>query len=219
MPSKTTIIHLVRHGEVFNPQDVIYERLEGFSLSERGLKMAENIAQFITKSSDFENSDFKDVKAIYSSPLKRTQQTIKPFAKLINLPVVLDERLIESSHSLAGKNIKSELKRMLKKFELIKIWKLIKNPTLPSWGEPYVDISERMMSFVKEMKNKHKGETIIVCSHQNPIWTVRQTCEERKLWHNPKRRVCELGSITSLYFDDLSESFLKTVYHPVSRAI
>ena len=41
MPS--TIVHLLRHGEVHNPTGVLYGRLEGFGLSERGRAMAERV--------------------------------------------------------------------------------------------------------------------------------------------------------------------------------
>ena len=36
----TTIVHLVRHGEVHNPAKILYGRLEGYQLSERGRNMA-----------------------------------------------------------------------------------------------------------------------------------------------------------------------------------
>ena len=38
MPAE--LLHLVRHGEVHNPQRVLYGRLEGFGLSDLGHGMA-----------------------------------------------------------------------------------------------------------------------------------------------------------------------------------
>ena len=35
-----TTVHLLRHGEVENPQGVLYGRLPGYFLSDLGLKMA-----------------------------------------------------------------------------------------------------------------------------------------------------------------------------------
>ena len=35
-----TTIHLMRHGEVHNPEGVLYGRLPGYRLSERGAAMA-----------------------------------------------------------------------------------------------------------------------------------------------------------------------------------
>src|SRR5665647_1688738 len=40
----TTTVHLLRHGEVHNPTGVLYGRLDGYHLSERGVAMAERIA-------------------------------------------------------------------------------------------------------------------------------------------------------------------------------
>ena len=36
----TTIVHLLRHGEVHNPDKVLYGRLPGLNLSELGQQMA-----------------------------------------------------------------------------------------------------------------------------------------------------------------------------------
>ena len=39
-----TVVHLLRHGEVHNPQGVLYGRLDGYHLSELGREMAESVA-------------------------------------------------------------------------------------------------------------------------------------------------------------------------------
>ncbi|NDD26560.1 MAG: histidine phosphatase family protein, partial [Actinobacteria bacterium] len=59
-------IHLVRHGEVYNPSGVLYGRLPNFHLSDKGKLMAEAAAQEL-KMQNF------PVKAIFTSPLVRTQ--------------------------------------------------------------------------------------------------------------------------------------------------
>ena len=43
--STRTVVHLVRHGEVENPNGLLYERLPGFGLSERGREMARLAAE------------------------------------------------------------------------------------------------------------------------------------------------------------------------------
>ncbi|HUR72927.1 MAG TPA: histidine phosphatase family protein, partial [Sporichthya sp.] len=57
-----TIVHVVRHGEVFNPEGVLYGRLPGYHLSELGVKMAERIAETFAGA---------DIAALVSSPLER----------------------------------------------------------------------------------------------------------------------------------------------------
>ena len=44
MESTRTTVHLLRHGEVHNPQGVLYGRLPGYHLSERGQQMAQRVA-------------------------------------------------------------------------------------------------------------------------------------------------------------------------------
>ena len=53
-------------------------------------------------------------------------------------------------------------------------------------------------------------------SHQLPIWTLRRFLSGERLWHDPGRRQCSLGSVTSLIFDD--ESLVEIRYpEPAGR--
>jgi len=61
-----TVVHLLRHGEVYNPQGILYGRASGFNLSDRGRAMAERVAERIGD---------RDITHIVSSPLERAQQT------------------------------------------------------------------------------------------------------------------------------------------------
>ena len=46
--SETTVVHLMRHGEVHNPAGVLYGRIPDYHLSELGRKMAEVTAKYVT---------------------------------------------------------------------------------------------------------------------------------------------------------------------------
>ena len=46
MPEKT-IVHVMRHGEVHNPEQILYGRLPGYRLSDRGRGQAEAVAQWL----------------------------------------------------------------------------------------------------------------------------------------------------------------------------
>ena len=48
------------------------------------------------------------------------------------------------------------------------------------------------------------GHEAVCVSHQLPIWTLRRFLAGDRLWHNPARRQCALGSVTTLTFDDES---------------
>jgi broad specificity phosphatase PhoE len=87
--SPATVVHLLRHGEVHNPTGIMYGRLAGYHLSERGRAMAEKVAAELST---------RDVRAIVSSPLERARETAEPIAEALGLEVHLDERLTEAEN-------------------------------------------------------------------------------------------------------------------------
>ena len=60
-----TVVHLLRHGEVQNPDGVLYGRLPGFHLSPAGVVMAEHAAKAVAD---------RDIVTIVSSPLVRARR-------------------------------------------------------------------------------------------------------------------------------------------------
>jgi len=88
-----TIVHLVRHGEVSNPDGILYGRLPGFHLSEEGRLMAKAAAGFLAG---------RDVAVLVTSPLERAQETAAPLAAQFGLAPQLDDRLIEPWNHFEG---------------------------------------------------------------------------------------------------------------------
>jgi broad specificity phosphatase PhoE len=190
--AETTIVHLLRHGEVDNPSGVLYGRLPGYHLSATGRQMATAAADFFSE---------RPVATVFASPLERAQETARPVAERLGLEVVTDERLIESGNVLEGKTI------TLTRLALNPVnWRYLWNPFTPSWGEPYQQVVDRMRAVVERARDAARGREAVCVSHQLPIWISRLAAEHRRLWHNPKSRQCALGSVTSFTFagDDLS---------------
>ena len=82
----TTTIHFIRHGKVYNPDHLLYERLPGFHLSDRGMRMAQATGAYIAA-----DPKLNTVAAVYSSPLERTRETagaILDALKAVALPAV-----------------------------------------------------------------------------------------------------------------------------------
>lgn len=182
-----TTVHLLRHGEVFNPDKVLYGRLPGFRLSEVGIAMAEQAAKYLAG---------HDVSYLASSPLQRAQQTAEPLAAAFGLPIALDERLIEAGNAFEGRRVSGRggvLKRPTS-------WPLFRNPIRPSWGEPYVQVAQRMFAAVLSARDHAQGHEAVCVSHQLPIVCLRRYVEGRRLWHDPRHRQCALASITSVTF-------------------
>jgi broad specificity phosphatase PhoE len=88
-----------------------------------------------------------------------------------------------------------------------KHWPKLVNPFKPSWGEPYVQIAERMLAAIADARQQARGHEAVIVSHQLPVWTVRSKLEDRHLWHDPRNRECSLASLTTLtYVGDELES-------------
>ncbi len=184
--AQTTVVHLLRHGEVHNPGGVLYGRLPGYHLSAKGRQMAAAAADFFAE---------RPVAALFASPLERAQETAQPVAERLGLEIVTDDRLIESSNVLEGKTV------TLSKLALNPAnWRHLWNPFAPSWGEPYQQVVARMSAVIERAREAGLGREAVCVSHQLPIWVSRLAAERRRLWHNPNSRQCALGSVTSLSF-------------------
>lgn len=188
-----TVVHLLRHGEVHNPDKVLYGRLPGFRLSVAGEQMAEIAARFLAK---------RPIGYIVSSPLERAVQTAQPLADLTGLPVSTDENLTEAENKFQGAGVAGG-KGV---FRDPRHWRFIVNPFRPSWGEPYVQVADRMMTAALAARDHAlasdiAGAEAVCVSHQLPIVAVRRFAEGKRLWHDPRKRECSLASVTSLTFD------------------
>jgi len=178
-----TVVHLLRHGEVHNPEGVLYGRLPGFRLSELGERMAEEVAKSLAG---------RDITYLVSSPLERAVQTAQPSAALLDLPIETDPRLIESENWFEGRQVGFGPRT----------WPKLINPFRPSWGEPYQHVAQRMREVLYDIRERAEGHEALAVSHQLPIWTLRLSLSGRRLWGDPRKRECALASLTSFRFSD-----------------
>lgn len=179
-------IHLIRHGEVHNPKSVLYGRLPNFHLSELGHSMAHSAAVTL-------KNQQRPIAALYVSPLQRTQESAAPVASLFGVKPVLDDRLLEPTNVFEGRSLSA--KHLVVRPHL---WIHLRDPKKPSWGEPYEQISKRMLAAIHEAwENTIEGDVVLV-SHQLPIEIVKRAISGRPLHHNPKHREVDLSSITTL---------------------
>ena len=184
-----TTVHLMRHGEVFNPQGVLYGRLPGFHLSDLGIRMAEIVARELAT---------HDITVVVASPLERAQETAAPIAESHGVPVDRDERVIEAANDFEGRPFGRGPGALWRPANLA----LLRNPFAPSWGEPFGVVVARMHAAVLDARDRARGHEAVIVSHQAPIWTLRRNLEGKPLWHNPRSRQCALASLTTLTFSD-----------------
>jgi broad specificity phosphatase PhoE len=191
--AETTVVHLLRHGEVFNPEKVLYGRLPGYLLSETGEAMALAAAEWLSDSV----ASHPPITHVVSSPLERAQQTAAPIAGKLDLPIEVDERLIEAGNAFEGLRVGVGDGALRSPQH----WWKLRNPFRPSWGEPYVEIAARMLTAVESARDAARGAAAVCVSHQLPIWTLRLHLEGRRYTHDPRRRECGLASVTSVTYD------------------
>jgi len=186
----------VRHGEVFNPDHILYGRLDGYHLSELGNKMADAAAESMTD---------RPITALYASPLLRAQESAQPWATRFGLPITTEERIIEPTNKFEGSRGVNARMMLNPKY-----WGWIYNPSLPSWGEPFAQIATRVVAAMDDAWEASDGGEVVMVSHQSPIWMATRRINGLRLPHDPRRRRCNLSSITS--FERRDGSWVEVAY-------
>ncbi|MGL4832237.1 MAG: histidine phosphatase family protein [Propionibacteriaceae bacterium] len=181
----TTVVHVLRHGQVDNPTGVLYGRVPGYHLSALGHTMAQRAAQVTAT---------LPLTYLCCSPLERARETIAPICEQHpGLELAIDERLIEAENRFAGEPFTW---RGFVRHPQRLLW--LANPLTPSWGEPYHEVAARMRDAILDAAQQAgEGGQALLVSHQLPIWIARLSAEAKPLAHLPTSRQCSLASITS----------------------
>lgn len=155
--------HLVRHGEVRNPQGVVYADLPGFGLSERGRSQAAAAASYLAE---------RPLAAVYSSPLRRAVQTASAIAAESRLPLHILPELREWGLLSQWRGLRWEELEEIRPGQLRAYrehpWRLDFSP------ESLADLAERMTRIVTALAaGRPPGSETAVVSHQDPIAAAR----------------------------------------------
>lgn len=182
-----TIVHLVRHGEVHNPDKILYGRLPGYRLSERGRAQAEATARSFAD---------HDVAYLACSPLQRTRETSEPMTAVTGLDPVIDPDVLEAGNSFEGLHVRGWDSDLWNP----RYWPRLRRPDLPSWGEHYDDIADRMFAAIHRAREAALGREAVIVTHQLCVVAAARRARELPLAHNPADRQCDLSSVTSIVF-------------------
>ncbi|MFT5088645.1 MAG: broad specificity phosphatase PhoE [Planctomycetota bacterium] len=145
-----TTLYLVRHGEVYNPRGIIYGRLPGFGLSERGQEQLGAVAEKL-------RADGPPT-VLYASPMQRAQESAAILNAALGLEIHTDERLIETSiGSFQGKRFED-----------------LPKPYISEEGahpeiEAASSMRNRLLDWVADAHARHPHATIAAVSHRDPI--------------------------------------------------
>jgi len=181
-----TTVHLVRHGEVYNPKKILYGRMPGYHLSSRGNSMAVATSKYFRG---------RDVTYLAASPLERAQETARPIAEVTGCEVQTRDDIVEAGNTFEGLRTKGWRSQLINPIR----WRHMTNPLEPSWGEPYQEIFQRMWGAVEDARENAAGHEAVLVSHQLPIVMVQRHVQGKPLAH--ASRNCDLASVTSLVFD------------------
>ena len=150
---------LVRHGATdWNLQG----RCQGATdreLNAVGIRQAEEIAATLTRES---------IHAIYSSDLKRAQQTAQLISRPHNLPVRIEQDVRELDHGALEGLTFNEIKDSYPDF--IQRWRAEPAEIRVPGGERLIDVAERAWKGLNRIVERHpSAQTIVVVSHNFPI--------------------------------------------------
>ncbi|MBS1695221.1 MAG: histidine phosphatase family protein [Actinobacteria bacterium] len=185
---RLTTVHVMRHGQVYNPSGILYGRLPGYRLSDKGQAQAQAVADALAD---------RDIVLVVASPLQRAQETATPISARHGLDIETDPDLIESANFFEGRRISPGDGA----WRDPRVWWQLRNPFTPSWGEPYKDVAARMITALDKARARAAGHEAVCVSHQLPVWTLRLALTGRRLWHDPRSRECSVASLTSFTYD------------------
>jgi broad specificity phosphatase PhoE len=161
-------LHLVRHGEVHNPDHLVYADLPGFYLSNTGRSQA---AATAARLGDL-GADL-----VVSSPLDRAVQTASPISKILGVPLSRDDRLTEWLLARRWAGVAWEQIPVLFPGELEAY--LAHPHDLPFSPESIADVAARVVDLVAELGTRHPGATAVLVSHQDPLQAARLSLTAR----------------------------------------
>jgi len=184
--------YVMRHGEAGNNAKAVlnYSERDLHPLTEKGRGQVRKSAEGLKGAG---------IDAIYCSPFIRARETAQLAAEAIGLKkedVKIEERLREfNMGDLDGEPIS----RLTTEFP-----DEVRFDRWPEGGESYADIKKRMGSFLYEMEEKHQGKTILIVSHETPLFLLISAAEglDRKqtLAMKPQHRFISNAEVRKLEF-------------------
>ena len=152
-------IVLVRHGATdWNLQG----RCQGSTdrdLSDVGIRQADQIAELLSE---------QEINAIYSSSLRRAQQTAERISQPHKLPVLIEQDVRELDHGELEGLTFNEIKANYGDF-LVR-WRSEPAEICVPGGERLADVAERAWNGLNQIVQRHAdAERILVVSHNFPI--------------------------------------------------
>lgn len=150
----------VRHGEVHNPQGVIYAGLDGYGLSEKGRAQAAAVADALRG---------VHIAALYASPLDRAMETARFLHDVTGAEIVPDERLHEWRHwqqwaGLTWDELRTKGRDAWDAYTT--------DPGSVTSGESLAELGDRVESWLEDVERDHTDGVVVAVTHLEPLRAI-----------------------------------------------
>lgn len=192
-----TVIYIVRHAKSIANENGLFGGITDYELSNEGLEQAEKLA---TRLKEYE------IDNIYSSPLKRAIQTIKPTSIMKNMNINIVDNLREINVGTWENVLRDDLRKKYPyENEYIDKTEYYCN----MFGqEETIDVADRMLNAIQELAIKNIGKSIVIVSHLVAIRAF--LCKISNIpFEETKEKIGHLEntSITKIIYDNHSKKF------------
>lgn len=162
-----SIIHLVRHGEVNNPDGLVYADLPGFDLNGIGRRQALTTAIHLSS---------RPIDEIWSSPLLRAIRTSEPLATVFGIGIRVHPDLTEWRGLTSWKGVAWD--RIPERFPG-ELESYLKDPAdLPFASESLQELADRVVGVMSQVAARSINESVLV-SHQDPLHAAIRVATRR----------------------------------------
>ncbi|MGH7642491.1 MAG: histidine phosphatase family protein [Candidatus Dormibacteria bacterium] len=179
---------LARHCDVANPDGILYGHLPNFGLSDKGQRQGAVLGRYLARAG---------VRAIYSSPLQRAQETAGLLALELSPqpPILLRQELIEAEFGryLQGTRYRDVIWRK-PRWWVHMVW-----PGLVPGDESMAAMAQRVDAVIGEGLREYPGEAFVCVSHGDPVQAFWATSEKRMPWAL-HRLQCSKGGLLELRY-------------------
>ncbi|WP_306509553.1 histidine phosphatase family protein, partial [Corynebacterium xerosis] len=112
------------------------------------------------------------------------------------LDPIIDPDVLEAGNSFEGLHVRGWDSDLWNP----RYWPRLRRPSVPSWGEPYEEIADRMFTAIHRAREAAEGREAVIVTHQLCVVAAARRARDLPLAHNPADRQCDLSSVTSLVF-------------------
>lgn len=184
---RTTLI-LVRHGQTAANTGGIWHGSTDTPLSEDGRRQAQRVARGIARR--------VTPTAIYASGLERARHTAEAVAKELGMAVVVEEGLREYDLGAWEGRTYKEL------WEKEDLWGHMKRDPdfAPHGGESPREVSDRLVGALRQIANRHVGETVVCVSHGGALSMALGHLLDGD--YSQWRRLLDNCAVAELHFDE-----------------